>query len=83
MTTEAPARSVVDDLTQTALFAADGAAMDARQEGATYAEVTRRSVARAIECLIGNGMIVVTDPESWPEWRKVDPPYDTTIREDA
>jgi hypothetical protein len=58
------------------MFAADSAAIDATAQGVTPHQVTTAAVHAAFECALGNGLIQITDPATWPEYYAIDPPYD-------
>jgi hypothetical protein len=62
----------MDSIVQNAAFAADNAVIGFEGTGAAK---TRAAVIRAVEFLIGNGLVAVVDPEYWPTWLKMDPPY--------
>jgi hypothetical protein len=60
-------------------FAAQSAYLDAAQHGQTGATCTSKAVEAAFECALGNGLIEITDPQTWPKWWSVDPPYDPEV----
>ena len=62
----------MQDVIRHATFAADVVASEPHATGAAR---TRAIVARALEMCLGNGLIEVTDPGTWPEWIVMDPPY--------
>ncbi len=65
----------LDNLVHNACFAADLAAMEARYTlKGTNAEITRATVKRAIEFLVGNGLLEFKK-DGTGEWLSVDPPY--------
>jgi hypothetical protein len=64
------------EVVRTALFAADGAYLERTEMGGVPAVALRSAVLAAFECALGNRLITITDPESWPTWAVVDPPYD-------
>lgn len=65
--------TTTERLIQNAVLAADSVAM---QPHNTSAAQTRAVVTRAVEFLIGNGLIIVRPEEDWPEWLVMDPPFE-------
>lgn len=65
----------LDRLLELVVYAAHNAALDARQDGATGAEVTRLAVRAAFECALGNELIAVVPRGSWRDWITTTPPY--------
>jgi hypothetical protein len=65
--------SDIDELVQNGCLAADVVVIGFDGTGA---ERTRAGLRRALECLIGNGMIEVKPRAEWPEWVAIDPPYE-------
>lgn len=72
-------REALEYLTQKACFAADGVAIENRYSSMTGAAQTRAVVERALEFLIGNGLVTV--PELKEGWLQMDPPYDADLIE--
>lgn len=68
-------RNELDLLVQHACFAADGVRWGARSQWTTEADLVRLQLKRALEMLIGNGLIQVVPAQDWPEYVVLDPPY--------
>ncbi len=68
-------RDLFDALLHNLMFAADRAAIEMSQRGATGAERTKAAVKEALECAIGNGLLTVKPREEWPEYIAMSPPY--------
>lgn len=62
----------IDALTRNATLAADSVAIGFIGTGG---EQTRAIVQRAIEFMVGNGLIEVKPQDEWPVWLVWDPPY--------
>jgi len=77
-----PDSEVLDQLTHTALFAADAEAIKPGPPSRSFRnpvpetphEKTRRVVRATLRMLLANGLITVVPPESRPEWVVLDPP---------
>lgn len=67
--------SAFDDVIRNAMFAADTAAINTNGTGAAK---TRAAVTEAFKLALGNGLITITDPDTWPDYVALDPPYDPT-----
>ena len=66
----------LDDVLRTATMAADSAFLDGlRTNQITNAQLIRAAVRAAFECALGNSLIEITDPETWPTYVAIDPPY--------
>jgi hypothetical protein len=63
---------IPEGLIQNAVLAADVVAIGPHRTGA---EKTRAVVTRAVEFLVGNGLITVVPQDEWPEWLVMDPPF--------
>lgn len=71
-----PDPDVLDRLTQHGCFAADRAAIDAAQAGATAADQTRAGVRAALRMLLANDLIEAR-LVAGDEWVLLDPPDET------
>lgn len=67
-----PDKETFNQLVQNAAMSADQVAIGF---SGTDAEKTRAIVRRALECLIGNGLIEVRPADQWPDFISLDPPY--------
>jgi hypothetical protein len=65
-------KTTMDTLVQNACLAADRVAIGFEGTDATK---TRAVISEALAFLIGNKMITVNDPGTWPDWLALDPPY--------
>lgn len=65
---------LLDDVIRNSLFAADRAVIEGTFR--THADVTRAAVKAAFELAAGNGLIRLVPQKDWPEWIRLDPPYD-------
>jgi len=68
-------RDLFEALLHNLMFAADAAAIETSQRGATGAERTKAAVKEALECALGNGLMTVTPREEWPDYIAMSPPY--------
>lgn len=90
-----PDTELLDQLTHTAMFAADTEAMkpgppsrsfhnaDGSLTPETPHERTVRIVRATLRMLLANGLITVVPPDERPEWVILDPPEDAAPREAA
>ena len=69
---------VLEALLRDACLSADAVAMEPHT---TDADKTRAIVRRTVEVLLGNGMIMVTDADTWPDWVVLDPPYNLELHD--
>lgn len=66
----------LEQVIQSACFAADSAFIDAQQAGGPAVDWVRAAIVAAFEFAAGNRLIEVTDQKTWPEYLAMSPPYD-------
>jgi glycerol dehydrogenase-like iron-containing ADH family enzyme len=66
-------REAFDLAVRNACMSADKVSMAMRD--AVPAQRTEQIIRRALDALIANGIIMLNDQETWPDWYIPDPPY--------
>lgn len=66
-------RTPLDDVVRAGVLAGGPAYLEL--PNALGVDRVRAAVRAAFECAIGNHLIEITDPASWPAYLAIDPPY--------